>query len=107
MGPGKEQAMREVAERDGIDLSASFAYTDSSSDLPMLELVGNPVVVNPEKELKAMAVENDWPILRFQRPVAIGPRVPAPPPKVWVSVAAGLVVAIAIAAASRHRSQNA
>ncbi len=107
MGPGKEQAMREVAERDGIDLSSSFAYTDSTSDLPMLALVGNPVVVNPEKDLKALALENDWPILRFQRPVAIGPRVPAPPPKVWVSIAAGLAVAIGIAAVSKYRSDNA
>jgi HAD superfamily hydrolase (TIGR01490 family) len=107
MGPGKEQAMREVAERDGIDLSSSFAYTDSTSDLPMLALVGNPVVVNPEKDLKALALENAWPILRFQRPVAIGPRVPTPPPKVWVSIAAGLAVAIGIAAVSKLRSNNA
>ena len=104
MGPGKAEAMRDVAERDGIDLSGSFAYTDSFTDLPMLDVVGNPVAVNPEKELREAAEENEWPILEFQRPVSIGPRVPAPPPKVWVGVAAGVAAAIAIVALSKRRS---
>ena len=43
--------MREVAEREGIDLAASYAYSDSESDLPMLRAVGHPVVVNPDAEL--------------------------------------------------------
>jgi HAD superfamily hydrolase (TIGR01490 family) len=106
MGPGKAQAMRDVAERDGIDLDASFAYTDSHTDLPMLEVVGNPVAVNPERELREIAEERDWPILEFQRPVAIGPRVPNPPPTVWVGVAAGMAVAIAIFALSKRRSHR-
>ena len=104
MGPGKAEAMLDVAERDGIDLSGSFAYTDSFTDLPMLDVVGNPVAVNPEKELREAAEENEWPILEFQRPVSIGPRVPAPPPKVWVGVAAGVAAAIAIVALSKRRS---
>ena len=104
MGPGKAEAMRDVAQRDGIDLSGSFAYTDSFTDLPMLDVVGNPVAVNPEKELREAAEENEWPILEFQRPVSIGPRVPAPPPKVWVGVAAGVAAAIAIVALSKRRS---
>ena len=104
MGPGKAEAMREVAEADGIDLDGSFAYTDSVTDLPMLELVGNPVAVNPERELKEIAEENEWPITEFQRPVSIGPRVPAPPPKVWLSVAAGIVGAAAVIAVARRRA---
>ena len=50
---GKAQAMRELAEREGIDLAASYAYSDSESDLPMLRAVGHPVAVNPDAELRA------------------------------------------------------
>ena len=49
---GKVASMRELAEREGIDLSASHAYSDSESDLPMLRAVGKPVVVNPDSELR-------------------------------------------------------
>lgn len=103
MGPGKAEAMQKVAERDGIDLSESFAYTDSFTDMPMLELVGNPVAVNPEKELREAATENEWPILEFQRPVSLGPRVPAPPPQAWVAVAAGAVAAVTVFVLTRKR----
>lgn len=104
MGPGKVEAMREVAAADGIDLEGSFAYTDSFTDLPMLELVGHPVAVNPEKELREAAEENEWPITEFQRPVSIGPRVPKPTPKVWIGVAAGVAGAAALIALSKRRS---
>jgi HAD superfamily hydrolase (TIGR01490 family) len=104
MGPGKVQAMLDVAEADDIDLSKSFAYTDSFTDMPMLEAVGNPIAVNPDKELRDEAEERDWPILEFQRPVSVGPRVPAPPPKVWIGVAVGMAVAAGIVAVSKRRS---
>ena len=52
---GKAQAIRELAEREGIDLAASWAYSDSESDLPMLRLVGHPVAVNPDAELGRVA----------------------------------------------------
>jgi HAD superfamily hydrolase (TIGR01490 family) len=103
MGAGKSDAMKAVAERDGVDLSASFAYTDSFTDMPMLELVGNPVVVNPEKELRDVATENEWPILEFQRPVSLGSRVPAPPPQAWIAVAAGAAAAITVFVLTRRR----
>lgn len=103
MGPGKVDAMRRVAERDGLDLSRSFAYTDSFTDIPMLEIVGNPIVVNPEKDLKEEAESREWPILEFQRPVSLGPRVQSPPPKVWVGVAAGVAAAAAVVVLSRRR----
>jgi HAD superfamily hydrolase (TIGR01490 family) len=64
-GPGKASALRELAAREGLDLSASTAYSDSASDLPFLEAVGNPVVVNPDKELRRVAEDRGWPILRF------------------------------------------
>lgn len=64
---GKAQAMRELAEQEGIDLSASFAYSDSESDLPMLEAVGHPVAVNPDGTLLRIARERGWDVLRFDR----------------------------------------
>ena len=64
---GKAQAIRELAEREGIDLAASYAYSDSESDLPMLRLVGHPVAVNPDKELARVARAEGWEIMRFER----------------------------------------
>ena len=64
---GKAQAIRELAEREGIDLAASWAYSDSESDLPMLRSVGHPVAVHPDKTLARVAREEGWEILRFDR----------------------------------------
>ncbi len=66
-GADKARAIRRLAEQEGIDLSQSYAYSDSASDLPMLRAVGHPVVVNPDKELLAEARENGWQVLRFDR----------------------------------------
>jgi HAD superfamily hydrolase (TIGR01490 family) len=64
---GKAEAIRRVAEREGIDLAESYAYSDSESDLPMLQLVGNPVAVNPDSELTRVAREEGWRIIHFDR----------------------------------------
>jgi HAD superfamily hydrolase (TIGR01490 family) len=64
---GKAQAIRDLAEREAIDLGASWAYTDSESDLPMLRLVGHPVAVNPDVELGRVARAEGWEVLRFER----------------------------------------
>jgi HAD superfamily hydrolase (TIGR01490 family) len=64
---GKAQAIRELAAREGIDLAASYAYSDSESDLPMLRLVGHPVAVNPDAELARVARAEGWEIMRFER----------------------------------------
>ena len=66
-GPGKVEAMQSFAERHEIDLDASYAYSDSLSDLPMLRAVGNPVAVNPDPSLAAIAKEEGWQTLRFER----------------------------------------
>ena len=66
-GPGKVEAMREYAAAHGIDLDASYAYSDSISDLPMLRAVGNPVVVNPDPPLAEIAREEGWQAMRFER----------------------------------------
>lgn len=66
-GPGKVEAMRAFAEEHGIDLAASYAYSDSASDLPMLRAVGHPVVVNPDPPLAELAREEGWQTMRFER----------------------------------------
>ena len=62
----KAQWIREYAEREGINLSESFAYSDSISDLPMLSIVGHPVAVNPDFRLKQTALQHDWAILNLK-----------------------------------------
>jgi len=106
MGPDKADAMREVAAQDGIDLEGSYAYTDSFTDMPMLEVVGNPVAVNPEKELREAAEENEWPVLEFQRPVSLEPRVQAPPKRVWIPIAAGAATVAVAVVISKRRSDS-
>jgi HAD superfamily hydrolase (TIGR01490 family) len=66
-GPGKVTAMWEIAELEGYDLALSFAYSDSASDLPMLEAVGHPVAVNPDGTLARVAHDRGWPIVIFSR----------------------------------------
>jgi HAD superfamily hydrolase (TIGR01490 family) len=66
-GEGKAVAIREMAGRDGIDLAASWAYSDSVSDLPMLRVVGHPVVVNPDANLTRIARDEGWQIMRFDK----------------------------------------
>ncbi len=64
-GASKAARMRKFASEQGYDLEACYAYSDSMSDTPMLTVVGKPAVVNPDKRLKRIAREYDWPILRF------------------------------------------
>jgi HAD superfamily hydrolase (TIGR01490 family) len=77
-GPFKADAMRELAEADGLDLSASYAYSDSYTDLPMLEAVGHPVVVNPDRVLAKVAKEREWEVMQFTKPVRLRDRVSVP-----------------------------
>jgi HAD superfamily hydrolase (TIGR01490 family) len=64
---GKPTAMRQLAEERGIDLGESYAYSDSESDLPMMRAVGHPVAVNPDGPLEAVAREEGWQIMRFDK----------------------------------------
>ena len=97
--PHKADAIREMAVAEKLDLAASYAYSDSITDLPMLELVGNPVAVNPDRELARVAREREWEVRYFQRPVRLRDRVPVPPkgPTLaagGIAVAAGTAVAV-------------
>ena len=66
-GPGKVEAMTELARWEGYDLGQCYAYSDSASDLPMLEAVGHPVAVNPDGPLARVAHDHGWPIVIFRR----------------------------------------
>src|SRR5205085_10935931 len=90
-GPHKAEAIREMAVAEGLDLAGSYAYSDSISDLPLLELVGNPVAVNPDRELTRVAREREWDVRYFQHPVRLRDRVPVPPR--GPTLAAGTVAA--------------
>src|SRR3712207_104950 len=91
----KAKAIDELAERRGYDLSRSYAYSDSITDVHMLEIVGHPHAVNPDKELRRVARDNGWPILVFDRPVALGARMRLPERRgTLAALAAGTAVAV-------------
>ncbi len=96
-GPNKAAAIVELAEEKGYDLAESYAYSDSATDLPMLDVVGHPVAVNPDKPLRAEATGRGWPVLDFETPVGLRRRTPELPNKrvalatVGAAAAAGVV----------------
>lgn len=97
-GRGKAEAVRAFAQRYGYDLESSYAYSDSSTDLPMLEEVGHPTVINPDRVLRREALERGWPILTFENPMPLLPTFePATGPIVGVS---SVVLAMGAAALS-------
>jgi HAD superfamily hydrolase (TIGR01490 family) len=69
-GEGKARALRELAAAEGLDLTASTAYSDSYSDVPFLEAVGHPVAVNPDRKLRRVARLRGWPTIAFSRRAA-------------------------------------
>jgi HAD superfamily hydrolase (TIGR01490 family) len=97
-GVQKAEAIQGLAARVGIDLSRSFAYSDSITDVPMLEAVGNPVAVNADKELRKIAEERDWQIRDFRRPVRLRSRIASTASQPRTQVAAGVLAAAAVAA---------
>ncbi|MFI1971557.1 inhibition of morphological differentiation protein [Streptomyces cinnamoneus] len=78
-GPTKAEAIRELAASEGYDLTRCYAYSDSVTDIPMLESVGHPHAVNPDRGLRREAMARDWPVLSFSRPVRLKQRVRALP----------------------------
>lgn len=70
-GPAKADAVRDLAHREGYDLTACYAYSDSVTDLPLLEVVGHAAVVNPDRALRRLAAERGWTALSFARPIAL------------------------------------
>ena len=107
-GDGKAQAMRALAQEAGYDLAACHAYSDSLTDLPMLEAVGHPSAVNPDRGLRRVARARGWPVLVFTRPVPLRSRVGAlrPSPRAAAvgaaAVGAGAATAGVVWAARRR-----
>lgn len=66
-GEGKAEAIKSLAAERGIDLDNSWAYSDSASDIPMMELVGHAVAVNPDAKLAALARQRGWPVVAFSQ----------------------------------------
>jgi HAD superfamily hydrolase (TIGR01490 family) len=97
-GEGKVQAIRELAAREGYPLEHCYAYSDSITDLPMLEVVGHPSVVNPDRGLRKEATERGWPVLSFSRPVSLRDRIPAPSGAAIATTAAVGISALAAGA---------
>jgi HAD superfamily hydrolase (TIGR01490 family) len=91
----KARAIEALAGSAGYDLSASYAYSDSVTDLHMLEVVGHPFAVNPDKELRKAATSRGWPVLVFTKPVALRSRLRLPPARPTL---AALAVGGAVAA---------
>ena len=105
-GPHKAAAMQQMAEDKGYDLAACYAYSDSETDAPMLAAVGHPFAVNPDKTLRTLATANDWPILVFDRPVALRSRLGFDTPAgkaAAAAVVAGAVGAITATVVTRRR----
>jgi phosphoserine phosphatase len=96
-GPFKAEAMQELAEAEGFDLAESSAYSDSYTDLPMLEAVGHPVAVNPDRVLAKVAREREWEVMQFTKPIRLRDRVSVPRLSI-TTAAAGVTAAASVGA---------
>jgi hypothetical protein len=94
-GPAKLDAVVSLADEHGINLSSSSAYSDSVNDRPLLEGVGHPVAVNPDRMLRELAAERGWPVQDFRRRRRFW--------LIWVPAGtAGLVAAVMAAVGARR-----
>jgi len=96
-GEQKAEAIRSLARRARVNLEGSFAYSDSVTDVPMLEAVGHPVAVNPDRDLRHVAEERAWEIRNFRNPVRLRSRIADAVPPKRAGVAAAAVGAAAVA----------
>jgi HAD superfamily hydrolase (TIGR01490 family) len=92
----KAAAIVALATERGYDLEQCFAYSDSITDVPMLEVVGHPHAVNPDKDLRRLAAARGWPILQFSRPVTLRSRIPVKPTLAAITVGTALTLGGAI-----------
>ena len=92
------EAIRELAVRESYPLEHCYAYSDSITDLPMLETVGHPTAVNPDRALRKECAARGWPVLTFSKPVSLRDRIPAPSTAAVATTAAVSVSALAAGA---------
>lgn len=97
-GEAKAAAVRELAAHEGYQLDHCYAYSDSITDLPMLESVGHATVVNPDRALRKEAAAHDWPVRTFSRPISLRDRIPAPSSAAVATTAAVSLSALAAGA---------
>jgi len=102
-GPAKATAIRQLAALKGYDLSECYAYSDSSTDIPMLETVGYPSVVNPDLALRKLAVANGWSIRNFRRTVPLRERYQVGKPAMATAIGVSAVSLFAFAMTRRHK----
>jgi HAD superfamily hydrolase (TIGR01490 family) len=107
-GPTKAEAARTLAKERDYDLSSSYAYSDSISDVPLLETVGHPTAVNPDRGLRRTAIERDWQVLEFRHPVPLARRLRQRPavPAAAAVLAIGLGIAIGLAVYGKYRRER-
>jgi HAD superfamily hydrolase (TIGR01490 family) len=108
-GPQKAATIRQIAARDGLDLNESWAYSDSATDLPMLEAVGHPVAVNPDRALRRIAQMRGWPVLHFSELAVVTPEGNGPLRASLVGVTGAVLMTallLAAAAVARRRAAN-
>jgi HAD superfamily hydrolase (TIGR01490 family) len=110
-GPEKAAAVLALADERGYDLAGSYAYSDSVTDVPMLEAVGHPYAVNADRALRKIATEHEWPLLTFSNAVPLRERIagmrPEHPVVSATVVGAGVAAAGIVWYASRRRSARA
>ncbi|MGH2933748.1 MAG: HAD family hydrolase [Gaiellaceae bacterium] len=97
----KATCVRELADARGFDLAECTAYSDSHTDVPLLEAVGRPVAVNPDRELRRIAVERDWPVIEFSGQAYPHARRRVPP----VAWAVSALLGAGMLAGSRRRGR--
>jgi HAD superfamily hydrolase (TIGR01490 family) len=110
-GPQKAIAIRALAEQRGYDLSECYAYSDSVTDVPMLDTVGHPFAVNPDRALRRIAAERGWPTLTFSNAVPLRERIsglrPEHPTLTATAVGAALALGSLVWFAARRRTTRA
>jgi HAD superfamily hydrolase (TIGR01490 family) len=102
-GEEKARAVQRLAAERGYDLEDCFAYSDSITDAPMLEAVGHPHAVNPDRELRRLAARRGWPVLQFTRRVTLRSRIPVGPAIAVLTVGTAITLGGAIWLNRRRR----
>jgi phosphoserine phosphatase len=108
-GPAKADAIRELAAVRGYELAESYAYSDSVTDLPMLEIVGHPNAVNPDRGLRKVAVDRGWPIVAFSNAVPLRERIAGLRPTnktTTITLLGASLAGVAIAWYAHHRQYS-
>jgi len=106
-GSAKLDAVQQLAKARGYDLADCYAYSDSVTDAPLLEAVGHPTAVNPDRGLRRLAAEQGWPLLEFRNPIPLGRRLRDRPAVPVAAALFGLAVAVAVGAVLVSRQRRA